>query len=718
LFPFLQTPTYILALVLVFFLILTLGFEHCIHALKRLLRNRGREGLAQVVDKAVLELTLLGFVSLILILFQDNIPDICIPYSIAQADWTLLQNLDDCPCCLSTTYGITTCAMMSHDCGFNTTTKEPYCGCSLGWSESTYDPLVIPNASDYCTAYENKEDQFIFEQALGSLITEISPVEFCNSVANGSLTFTPSAEDGGGGPGDAGRRRRSLLGGGSTTSDNVNELNGLHVVPEVTTFRCEGPFYAGTCDSGRHPAISYTALHQIHLLIFTIAAMHVLVSVLVVIIAGFRIRQWRQWQKQDIVNGPKHLISDSRPGSGGSNGIESHGGELDKMNNSISTTKDMSVGAAGRRYDTLLSNLEENLPPPQEESTLETNNTMQNSVGAAATATMAGVTTADNTEGTEDTPTATAPEDAAATSALFVSEVHDAAKTVHRHWMRRDSRLLKKRHRLAESAICLGQALLPNLVSQYEFSTMRVGYIGSHNLPETYDWVEQLMHHLDFDLVHIIGASLVTWGIFIFEWLFSGLAGWISSLFILLGALCVFAINIWLVAAIRFGCRGGRPHRIRRVSRWYNNPGWLSLPIGGIVFLCSTSFSTALFFLWQFGADSCFFSNQDQELWRWLPGNLPWYTGLISPGVLLIWMAYVTIPAWALVVHMRPKAICIDPSKKGEAEVRGVADVEKPPPPRQELQQQGSSRELRTQAVVMAEMKKLQDELMELQAPS
>jgi hypothetical protein len=687
----LQTPTYVICLLLIFFLILTLGFEYTIHALQRTLRKRGREGLVQAVDKAVLELTLLGFVSLILILFQDYIPEICIKYKDSQAEWTLLENLSGCPCCLSTTYGITTCAMMSHTCAFNETTKQPFCGCNLGWPESTYDTTLEPNATDYCTPYETKEDQFIFNSAIGSLINEISPTEFCNYLTNGSVSdadfYPPTSTESG--------RRRSLL--AAAASDANLSSEGLHVVPEFTTFRCEGPFNAGSCSSGSHPAISYNALHQIHLLIFVIAAMHVVVSVIVAIIAGMRIKQWRRWQNEDIVHGPHHLVNKTLSGGDGK----------------VEGTAAVEVDVEKRKYESLLSNLEENPLPLEVEG--ERGGAMITSGGKTVVGDVKNEENAADVDGDAPPPAADAPE-SVANSSIFVSEVQDAAKKVQRHWMRRDSRLLRKRHRLGEAAICVGQALLPNLVSQYEFSTMRVAYVGSHNLPETYDWVNELMIHLDFDLVKIIGASLVTWGIFILEWLFSGLAGWVSSVFMLIASLTVFAINIYLVAAIRFCCRGGRPHRIRNITRWYNNPNWLCLPIGGIIFLCSTTFSTALFFWWQFGGNSCFFTNYEQQIWKWLPGNLPWYCGLIGPAVLLVWIAYVTVPAWALIMHMRPKAVLVEAAEKkkegGEGETHndgGGRDVD--------VEKQGSG-ERRTQAVVMAEIHKLQTELMELQAPS
>jgi hypothetical protein len=616
--------------------------------------------------------------------------------------------------------------MMDHSCAFNQTTKQPYCGCSLGWPESTYDSSVVPGADEICAPYEANEDQFIYKSVLGSLANDISPIEFCNFVSNGSLTIatnTNSIEAIAGNNSGSGGLRRSLLE-GSTSMSDVEKEEGLHVVPDITTFRCEGPFYAGSCEDGHYPAISYSALHQLHILVFTIAAMHVLISVGVVILAGMRVRQWRRWQNEDIINDPSQLLDNNEVEYATS--FNERGGEVTENGDREGSSP--LAGTARRRYDTLLSTCEE-IPLPLEEAiTAErNNNTNTNDInltpvasnGTAVVVGRKGVGLDDehNEENGDALPIPAPTSSRVDATRSFISKLKKAAKAFLRRWTTRDSRLLKKRHRLGESAICFGQALLPNLVSQYEFTTMRIAYVGSHNLPDRYDWVNELMIHLDFDLGQIIGASLLTWMILILEWLLSGLNSWILSLFVIIACLTVLGINIWLVAAIRFSCRGGRPHRIRSASRWYNNPGWLSLPMGGIIFLCSTSYSSALYFWWQFGANSCFFTDKGQHIWKWWFGKLPWYCGLIAPGILLVWMAYVTIPAWALVMHMRPLAVIVEAGKEEGRGGGGAVDVEKQPPQQLDIQQQGAG-ERRTQAVVMAEIQKLQTELMELQAPS
>ncbi len=54
----------------------------------------------------------------------------------------------------------------------------------------------------------------------------------------------------------------------------------------------------GECPAGKMPAIGATALDQVHLLVFLISCMHVAASIVVILLATARMRQWRRWQNQ------------------------------------------------------------------------------------------------------------------------------------------------------------------------------------------------------------------------------------------------------------------------------------------------------------------------------------------------------------------------------------------------------------------------------------
>ena len=57
------------------------------------------------------------------------------------------------------------------------------------------------------------------------------------------------------------------------------------------------------------------------------------------------------------------------------------------------------------------------------------------------------------------------------------------------------------------------------------------------------------------------------------------------------------------------------------------------IPIRFNLFLTSFMFSSALFFLWQFGGQSCFFTSHGNAFWLAWVG--PWWTSLIYAGLML-----------------------------------------------------------------------------------
>lgn len=59
-----------------------------------------------------MELTLLGFVSLIITTFSSPVSRICMDYSPALDSWTMVSNYAGCPCCLKDTQGLTLCSLV------------------------------------------------------------------------------------------------------------------------------------------------------------------------------------------------------------------------------------------------------------------------------------------------------------------------------------------------------------------------------------------------------------------------------------------------------------------------------------------------------------------------------------------------------------------------------------------------------------------------------
>ena len=62
--------------------------------------------------------------------------------------------------------------------------------------------------------------------------------------------------------------------------------------------------------------------------------------------------------------------------------------------------------------------------------------------------------------------------------------------------------------------------------------------------------------------------------------------------------------------------------------------------------MISLPFSFTLFLIIEYGPYSCLFN---AGVFPFVAGQAPWWSALIFSGVLLIWLALVTVPAWTLV---------------------------------------------------------------------
>ncbi len=96
-----------LAVVIVFFLFVTLGTEHALRAVKRALARRRRLGLLAAVTNLANELMLLGLASLLLSALEPAVVKICSPATGRMEPW--LTNVHGCACCLLRTEGVSRC---------------------------------------------------------------------------------------------------------------------------------------------------------------------------------------------------------------------------------------------------------------------------------------------------------------------------------------------------------------------------------------------------------------------------------------------------------------------------------------------------------------------------------------------------------------------------------------------------------------------------------
>ncbi|KAH1230422.1 hypothetical protein AAZX31_10G201000 [Glycine max] len=77
------TPTWAVAVVCFVMLAISILIEHILEELGKWLKKKHKKALHEALEKVKGELMLLGFISLLLVMFQDHISNICIPKSVA-----------------------------------------------------------------------------------------------------------------------------------------------------------------------------------------------------------------------------------------------------------------------------------------------------------------------------------------------------------------------------------------------------------------------------------------------------------------------------------------------------------------------------------------------------------------------------------------------------------------------------------------------------------
>lgn len=146
----LETPTYSIVLVLLAFQAVAVLFTVVVKFIQHQLRSRRRLGLLDAVNHSVHELTLLGFVSIILLTLEEPISDICVNASYFRADWTILQFVygeGDCPCCLESTKHVQECVLKYASCGDMSGVGDEFCNCDQADPTCVYpkeDTVVEP----------------------------------------------------------------------------------------------------------------------------------------------------------------------------------------------------------------------------------------------------------------------------------------------------------------------------------------------------------------------------------------------------------------------------------------------------------------------------------------------------------------------------------------------------------------------------------------------
>lgn len=761
----LETPTYVLSIVFMMFLAVSGAFEITHHFARKALVRRGRLGMADALDKIVMELTLLGFVSLILTAFASPLSHICVNYETSMDKWTMESSIWGCPCCLATTGGLSYCSLIQHDCRWNVTDRSPFCQCNITGSEAYYT-AANPDAQaklvdEDCLVFDNNEVTFFIESSVNTLatisvFTNSSVEDICKAIdeeyqvaeARQSLSLAEQLEEAGVDPNDgfvlpwddtngfrrrlaadgsgnsqrqqrrrrlqgaplaagAGQRplaaeqpaaragvgppqhgcqprapqhnNRRLLGGdmGDRVTDPLSVLaaartdpnnpTAVHVLPRAKLFKCTGPFLSSGCPNGKVPAISASALHQVHIWLFLIAVTHVGTCVVQFMVATVRILLWRRWERL----ARQAAMPRSRAAKAASIVMADQHEAAEPPGLKEGSGKDVEPPSA------------DGAPPSDVQA-----------AAADAQAAAAAAAAGQAEQGTADSSPAGASLAAAASMAGSASQASSSGSQL------RPSSLKKLQSRarfvwkfkpadfhewgasgwLMEFAICLVQALWPNLVTRGNFTLMRKAWLaagaqsmrrqdaslatslsfssggGSSGGSSEISFVGHVLDCLEGDLTTFVGLSVEMGICLVVVVLLMGVTGNVGGVtLVCLACSLMLATNMALVALLRHQCRGAKPNRSRGRDQWWRNPHFvLAIPLRLLTFLCSFVFSSTAFFAWQFGSASCFFTST----WGlWSIWDLPWWSGIVIAVVIWMWASAATIPAYALAAHSRHRSL-------------------------------------------------------------
>jgi hypothetical protein len=556
----LETPTYSIALLLVVFQAVSIIFTLVIKSIQNALRKRRRLGLLAAVNHSVHELTLLGFVSIVLISLQETITSICVDAGFFNPSWTVLSYVygeGNCPCCLGSTSYVQQCVLEYAQCG---NPQDPMCNCDYR------DPTCV-SPNPVAIAYNE---------------TKIAA-------------------------------RRFLL------------------AEEAPNVACEGARAidgSGVCSEGKVKAVSFLALEQVHLLIFSLSIVHVICGFVLYGLAVLRVRwEWGKWEKQPSLHSEKVQQA-----------LEGYYSGL----NSVLFRKSMTRG----------NDMHESKSCPRMEDAEEqcqgsdAEGSARNIGGPPRldrfSAPLPKVLRSDSFESSILKRTLTRSKKSFHN---LVSLEKDVFRNAASHMKKGLKKSLTFLHDLVHPLI---QGMGPFVVSKSQYAKLRASFIYTHKLGGDFDFLKHVLTSMEDDLSHLVGITPIFWIVTTIFWLISGVIGYAVLPAMILNAVVLVVLNAKLVSIVKhITDRGGAAVMLETDIFWFNKPDLLLQPMKFCLFVCSYMFNSFLFFVWQFSPGSCPFT--DAFYPRWV---IPWWTIIIFNLLLFVHLAAVTFPAYSMAVQM------------------------------------------------------------------
>ncbi|KAI8105738.1 hypothetical protein M9434_000320 [Picochlorum sp. BPE23] len=547
----LETPTYSIALILLAFQVVSVVFSLIVKGIQRALLKRRKVGMLAAVNHSVHELTLLGFVSLVLIALQNTITNICVDKGYFDTSWTVLSSVYSegyCPCCLEHTNSVQQCVLEYAACG---NSLEPFCNCDMK------DPSCVGEVAAYEAVVEEEEEQGIY---------------------------------------------------------------------------CEGPrtIDGYQCSEGKVKAVSYLTLEQVHLLIFTVSIIHVICGFVLYGICRLRVKlEWGSWEKCPTVHSEKvqEALDEYFKGLDVQKDLMRKSQEVAKQDGAANGGEEMHKSASCPRIDDALEEGESTQDGPP---MLQRLSAPLPKVLHSDSFIVARVKTLRKT------------------SKSF-SDLLQLEKDLMKRCIQKVKRASKRIYAfLYKPASCVIQGMGPFLVTKKQYAKLRASFMYTHKMGSSFDFLNHLLQSIEEDFSHLVGITPIFWiGIILF-WLVSGAMGYAVMPAMIINAVVMIILNAKLVSIVQnVTDRGGAAVMLETNVFWFNRPALLLQPMKLSLFICSYLFASFLFFVWQFSATSCPFSDAFYPQWA-----LPWWTIILFNLVIFIHLAAVTFPAYSLAVQM------------------------------------------------------------------
>ncbi|KAI8463937.1 MAG: hypothetical protein J3K34DRAFT_462197 [Monoraphidium minutum] len=673
----------VIAIIMIFFLVFTLGLEHALRAARAALRRRRKAGLLAALGHLSSELMLLGVASLVLTALQPQLEVICYPARHAMAPW--LSHVDGCACCLTRTRGVSKCFLESRQC-----------------------PADFASRCAEATVSEHQEMRVVITNdgpasAPGAAAARAAP----HATAPPHATPPPPSRALRAAPAHAGAGAGAApLSPPPTPAASASELEALAgnaSRPELLQMAAAAKDAAasaeaelGLCASGLPavwpecgnrpgylPIVTATTLEEIHMFLFFVALTHILLGVVTILLSTTKLTFWARRTRPEARDECLELVRAAalapEPAAGaGAAGPDVIDGAAGGGGGAVEMQRRRAGGEGGEAGARLGSvDIEEGVgaphggsgagggggSSPQKAPAAARGRAARGAaaLGAACLGTHApsvGSGSLSDEEGGDEGEGGAVASGAGCGAAAGARGPLAVQCFGPSEWRGRPEKLEGTLAYAREGAMLAWCQLSPLNVSTREYRLLRASFYLRHGLlggpkapPETF--FRYLLECNQRDGARVVGVGLGTWIFIICFVLLTSAIGFQGWLFSAAAAGLLLLTNTYLVALLRHATRGGAARRPGACGAagagarpWALRRGLLLPLIKLLLFCLSFVISNSVFMAIFFGPKSCFFSRTGFQSH---PVN--WWWVLLFDGGMICSLSLVTLPLYSLLEH-------------------------------------------------------------------